>query len=128
MDDRNIIQLLWQRAEGALDALAKKFGRRLMMTAMNILGNPQDAEEAVNATYIALWNTIPPERPDPLEGYVHRTGRNIASGGTAPRRLDPGCPLRRQRHLRQMPGYSKGPGSAGLPDTGEGRYEGLHGS
>ena len=45
---------------------------------MNILGNPQDAEEAVNDTYMALWNAIPPERPDPLAGYVHRTGRNVA--------------------------------------------------
>ena len=78
MDDRKILQLLWQRVESALDALAKKFGRRLMMTAMNILSNPQDAEEAVNDTYLALWNAIPPEKPDPLAGYVHRTGRNVA--------------------------------------------------
>ena len=78
MDDKTILQLLWQRVESALDALAKRFGRRLMMTAMNILGNPQDAEEAVNDTYLALWNAIPPETPDPLAGYVHRTGRNIA--------------------------------------------------
>jgi len=37
-----------------------------------------DAEEAVNDTYLALWDSIPPERPQPLEGYVHRTGRNVA--------------------------------------------------
>ena len=78
MEDRKILQMLWDRAEAALDALAKKFGRRLLQTAFNILGNPQDAEEAVNDTYMALWNTIPPERPDPLAGYVHRTGRNVA--------------------------------------------------
>ena len=78
MEDKKIVQMLWDRIERALDELAKKFGRRLLHTAMNILGNPQDAEEAVNDTYMALWNTIPPERPDPLAGYVHRTGRNIA--------------------------------------------------
>lgn len=78
MDDKKIVELLWDRIESALDALAKKFGRRLLYTAMNILGNPQDAEEAVSDTYLALWNTIPPERPDPLAGYVHRTGRNVA--------------------------------------------------
>jgi RNA polymerase sigma-70 factor (ECF subfamily) len=78
MEDKKIVQMLWDRLEQALDALAKKFGRRLLYTAMNILGNPQDAEEAVNDTYMALWNTIPPERPDPLGGYVHRTGRNVA--------------------------------------------------
>ena len=78
MDDKKIIELLWSRMESALDALAKKFGRRLLYTAMNILGNPQDAEEAVSDTYLALWNTIPPQKPDPLAGYVHRTGRNVA--------------------------------------------------
>jgi len=61
-----------------LEALAVKFGKRLLYTATNILGNRQDAEEAVNDTYLALWDAIPPQRPDPLSGYVHRTGRNIA--------------------------------------------------
>jgi len=78
MEDKKIVQMLWDRLEQALEELARKFGRRLLYTAMNILGNPEDAEEAVNDTYIALWNTIPPERPDPLAGYVHRTGRNVA--------------------------------------------------
>lgn len=78
MEDKQIIGLLWNRIENALDILAEKFGKRLHYTAMNILGNPQDAEEAVNDTYIALWNTIPPEQPDPLASYVLRTGRNVA--------------------------------------------------
>lgn len=78
MDDNKIVELLWNRLESALDALANKFGRRLHRTAMNILGSPQDAEEAVSYTYLALWNAIPPEKPDPLGAYVHRTGRNVA--------------------------------------------------
>lgn len=78
MDDEAILTLLWDRAEGAIAALSEKFGRRLKQTAMNILNDPQDAEEAVNDTYLALWNIIPPERPSPLGGFVHRVGRNIA--------------------------------------------------
>ena len=78
MDDQIIIKLLWQRAESAIDALAKKFGSRLMSIAMNILGVRQDAEESVNDTYLALWNTIPPRKPDPLAGFVYATGRNIS--------------------------------------------------
>ena len=70
MDDHKIIQMLWQRLEQAIDALAQKYGRRLQHTAMNILEDPQDAEEAVNDTYLALWNAIPPARPDPLCAYV----------------------------------------------------------
>ena len=78
MEDRQIIALLWQRAEEALTALAQRFGKRLHQTATNLLGDSQDAEECVNDTYIAIWNAIPPRRPEPLAPYVYRTGRNIA--------------------------------------------------
>ncbi len=78
MDDLKILELLWHHAEGAIEALAAKFGRRLHTTAMNILGDPRDAEEAVNDTYMALWDAIPPARPDPLCAYVYKVGRNSA--------------------------------------------------
>lgn len=78
MEDRQIIHLLFQRAENAIAALSRKFGKRLQGIALNILENHHDAEEAVNDTYFAIWNAIPPAQPDPLAGYVYRTGRNIA--------------------------------------------------
>lgn len=78
MDDLHILELLWQRAEGALDALAAKFGRQLHATAINILGDPRDAEEAVNDAYLAVWDAIPPARPDPLCAYIYKVGRNSA--------------------------------------------------
>lgn len=78
MEDRKIVALLWQRAEQAIQALAKKFGAGLHRLAMNILGSRPDAEESVNDTYLALWNAIPPEQPDPLTPYVYRVGRNTA--------------------------------------------------
>lgn len=71
MDDSRILALLWDRAEGAIDALAAKFGRRLLQTAQNILNDPRDAEEAVSDTYLALWNAIPPACPDPLSAYIY---------------------------------------------------------
>ena len=48
MDDKQLLDLLWDRADGAVDVLAQQFGPRLYQTAMNILGDHQDAEEAVN--------------------------------------------------------------------------------
>lgn len=78
MEDQIIIDLLFARDEQALTELKNRFGTRLYRTAYNVLGSREDAEEAVNDTYLALWNAIPPARPEPLEGYVHRTGRNIA--------------------------------------------------
>jgi len=78
MDDRHIIQLLFDRAEAAIDALAQRFGKRLYLIALNILSSSRDAEECVNDTYLALWNAIPPECPDPLCAYTYRVGRNTA--------------------------------------------------
>ena len=78
MEDKRIFQLLWQRAEAAIEAMTKQYGPRLYRTAMNILGRHEDAEESVNDTYLAVWNAIPPETPEPLAGYVYKTGRNLA--------------------------------------------------
>ena len=78
MEDARIIALLFARAESAVDALAQRFGKRLYQTARNILGIHEDAEEAVSDTYLAVWNAIPPGKPDPLAGFVYKTGRNIA--------------------------------------------------
>lgn len=78
MDDRKIIQLLWDRVESALDALAKKYGQRLLATARNILADRRDAEETVSDTYLAVWNAVPPKKPDPLSAFVLKIGRNLA--------------------------------------------------
>ena len=53
-------------------------GARLLYTARNILGDDRDAEECVSDTYLAIWNTIPPQQPEPLAGFVFKTGRNLA--------------------------------------------------
>lgn len=78
MEDKRIFQLLWQRAEAAIEVMTKHYGPRLYRTAMNILGRHEDAEESVNDTYLAVWDAIPPETPEPLAGYVYKTGRNLA--------------------------------------------------
>lgn len=77
MEDRQIIDLLWRRREEALVALAKKFGHRLQQLSCNILRNESDAQECVNDTYLAVWNTIPPQRPEPLTPYILRICKNI---------------------------------------------------
>lgn len=78
MEDRHIVKLLLDRAQRALELLEKRFGKRLLALSRNILGIPEDAEEAVSDTYLEVWNTVPPNEPDPLAGYVYRLCRNIA--------------------------------------------------
>lgn len=78
MEDKQIVQLLFARAETAISELSIRFGKQLHRIAYNILQNNSDAEECTNDTYLSLWNAIPPVSPDPLAPYVYRTGRNTA--------------------------------------------------
>ena len=82
MEDQQIIALLWQRSEEAIAALNEKFGTRLQHLSRNILSSDADAQECVNDTYLALWNAIPPERPESLKAYISRIVRNIAYNKT----------------------------------------------
>ena len=78
MDDSTIIDLFFERSEQAVQELNRQYGALLRKTAANILGSPQDAEECVNDAYLGVWNSIPPQRPDPLVSYVCRITRNLA--------------------------------------------------
>ena len=78
MDDKPIIRLLFDRSEQALAHLARKFGPRLFLTARNILGDDQDAEECVNDTYIRAWNSMPSNRPNLLAPYLGKMTRWLA--------------------------------------------------
>lgn len=77
MEDAKIITLFQNRSEEAIEALKVKYGRRAMAAAINILGNTQDAEEAVSDAVHALWEQIPPEKPAYLWAYFSRILRNI---------------------------------------------------
>lgn len=77
-DDQTILALLFARAEQAIVALSAKYGGACGKLAGNILKNDLDAEECVNDAYLAVWNTVPPQRPAPLRAYVLRIVRNLA--------------------------------------------------
>lgn len=78
MEEKEILSLLWQRHEEAITALQALYGHRLQRLARNLLPTDTDAQECVNDTYLALWNTIPPQRPEPLAPYALRICKNIA--------------------------------------------------
>ena len=78
MHDEGILKLLFDRSEAAIKELKNRFGNGLFGLAMRILGNLQDAEETVNDTYLAIWDAIPPARPDPLTPFIYKVGRNTA--------------------------------------------------
>ena len=78
MEDQQIIQLFWDRNNGAIPAAQEKYGASLLRLAERLLGSREDAEECVNDTYLNTWNAIPPERPDRLFAYLARVCRNLA--------------------------------------------------
>ncbi|MBR6513957.1 MAG: RNA polymerase sigma factor [Clostridia bacterium] len=78
MDDKRIIELLWQRDESGLEAAKQKYGKLCFSVAYNILGDSLDSEEAVNDTYLGVWESIPPHRPDILSSFIMRITRNIS--------------------------------------------------
>lgn len=78
MEDSKIIALFFARSEQAITELSVKYGKLCLKIANNILGNNQDSEECVNDAYLGAWNTIPPQKPNPLQAYICRIVRNIA--------------------------------------------------
>ncbi len=78
MDDLHIIQLYFNRSENAISETEAKYGKLCLHIARNILADESDSEECVNDTYLSLWNSIPPLRPDNLKAFISRVTRNIA--------------------------------------------------
>lgn len=78
MEDGRIIELFFSRSEKAVAELSNKYGAICRRIAFNIVNNREDAEECVNDAYLGMWNSIPPQKPNPLSTYVCKITRNIA--------------------------------------------------
>lgn len=78
VDDKQIIEQLWERNENALSAVSQKYGRYCRVIAANIVGST-DAEECVNDVLLAVWNSIPPNKPDNFRAYIGKITRTNAA-------------------------------------------------
>lgn len=78
MDDKTIIALFWSRDERAITELTASHKRLCISAAREITGDDSDAEECFSDTCLAVWNSIPPQNPESLRGYVLRICRNFA--------------------------------------------------
>ena len=75
--DTQIIGKLWAREEDGLKLFAEYYKNQLLAIARSIL-SWEEAAECVNDTLFAIWNNIPPNRPDFLFAYAAAICRNIA--------------------------------------------------
>ena len=78
MDDNQIVELFFARSESAISEVTARYGALIRKISMNVLNNAADAEECANDTYLALWDSIPPQRPQALVSYICRLARNIS--------------------------------------------------
>ena len=78
MDDKQIVELYWQRNEQAIAETAAKYETYCMKISQNILSDRADSEENVNDTYLHAWKAIPPQRPAILSAFLGRIARNLA--------------------------------------------------
>lgn len=78
MEDKKITELFLARDGSAVNLVIEKYGAYLHAIARNILGDERDAEECVNDTYMAAWNSIPPNKPVDLRTYLSKLCRRAA--------------------------------------------------
>ena len=80
MEDQEIIQLYWDRNEQAIRETEAAYGGRLNAYACRIVNTREDAQECVSDTYLAAWNSIPPQRPQYFFSYLAKICRNFCFG------------------------------------------------
>ena len=83
MEDKKIIELFFARSERAIECVRERYGDLCRHIAANMLSDPEDVEECVSDTYLALWNAIPPARPQKLRPFIARIARNQAGNKLA---------------------------------------------
>lgn len=75
MEDKDIIDLYWQRSDRAIRESESKYGSYCRAVAKRILHNEEDAEECVSDTWLHAWNAMPTDRPERLSLYLGRLCR-----------------------------------------------------
>jgi RNA polymerase sigma-70 factor (ECF subfamily) len=75
---KDITDLLWERSDDAIPALAAQYGGLCRHVVGNVLSSREDTDECINDVYLAVWNTIPPERPLKLSAFICKIARNLA--------------------------------------------------
>ena len=78
MEDERIIDLYWQRSQDAIAQTDKKYGGLCRRISFNILSSVEDREECVSDTYLAVWNSLPPQHPSRLQTFIAAIVRNIS--------------------------------------------------
>ena len=78
MQDEKIIELYWVRSQEAISQTDIKYGNYVRKISSNILSDSRDVDECIDDTYLKIWNSIPPQKPDNFKAYIGRIIRNVS--------------------------------------------------
>ncbi|MBQ9070022.1 MAG: sigma-70 family RNA polymerase sigma factor [Clostridia bacterium] len=79
MTDEKIVDLFFERNEGAIEACDIKYGPSLRSFGNRITSDPHTTEECVDDTYVKTWETVPPKNPrNYLFAYLSKILRNVS--------------------------------------------------
>ena len=78
MEDTGIVALYWERNERAIQESETKYGGYCRAIAYRILADAEDADESVNDTWLAAWESMPPHRPTVLATYLGKLTRRVS--------------------------------------------------
>ena len=78
MEDKQIVQLFWDRNEQAIQESSIKYGNYCRSIARNILQSEEDVKECVKDTWLNAWNAMPPHRPSVLPTFLGKLTRNLS--------------------------------------------------
>lgn len=78
MEDSRIVEMYLNRDEQAVACTQARYEAYCGAIARRIIGDQRDAEECVNTAWLAAWNSIPPQKPKDLKGYLAKLVRRIS--------------------------------------------------
>ena len=78
MEDKQIIELYWNRSDDAREKTEEKYGWLCIYLLRHILQNEETEKIVLEASYQILWNTMPPCRPQNFKAYFCKIVRNHA--------------------------------------------------
>ncbi len=76
--DEQIIEALFNRDEGILEQISNKYRKIYVSVLRQILGSDEDVFECENDVLLAVWNSVPPNKPNNLAAYIAKLARNIS--------------------------------------------------
>lgn len=76
--DSEIVSMFLERNERAISAAEQKYGHYCGAIIKNILKNMQETEECLNDVLLKAWESIPPQKPYNLGGFLAKIAKNLS--------------------------------------------------